>query len=66
MSSRVLKKLVQIKDTPIEDDLESDSDLVVPTTAVKQLNINRYDLVSKYLMKNLNLKNYRFSCDVVL
>lgn len=53
MSSRVLKKLVQIQepsrshDEDEIDDLESDSEIVVPNK--KQLNINRYDLVS-YLM----------------
>lgn len=48
MSSRVLKKLVQIQEPPSHDedeidDLESDSE-IVPNK--KQLNINRYDLVS--------------------
>uniref|UniRef100_A0A336KKI3 CSON009574 protein n=1 Tax=Culicoides sonorensis TaxID=179676 RepID=A0A336KKI3_CULSO len=50
MSSRVLKKLVKIKEPTAADqlevdDLESDSDLVIPTK--KQLNINRYDLLNQ-------------------
>lgn len=55
MSSRVLKKLVQIQepsrshDEDEIDDLESDSEIVVPNK--KQLNINRYDLVSDLMPK---------------
>lgn len=59
MSSRVLKKLsVKIQEPEIEDEeLESDSDLVIPTK--KQLNINRYDLVRKFLLFYIKILDYK-------
>lgn len=66
MSSRVLKKLsVKIQEpNEIDDELESDTDLVIPTK--KQLNINRYDLVraSYFLEQVLITKLSIFVCDV--